>query len=477
MKIMNLIATMVMAIVFAVSCGTAKSSGHYYGFGLKPRIVVLTDIAPGDLEPDDMESMVRLMAHADLYEIEALITSGGWNSSNIVYPVDWKDSLSTTIDAYEKDLPNLMKRSGQRSFLSLKEESDRQMIGYWPSADYMRARAMSGSLELGQHMIGQDNRSEGSDYIIKLADEKDERPIWILAWGGANTFAQAIWQVQQERTPEEVKSFLRKFRVYTITDQDVPIDRNRDYEFSSHYLMRRDLSEDLMFIWDESAWISQNRIGSSNWTEYEEHIQGHGNLGKVYPRYKWGVEGDTPSYLHVLPNGFNDPSIPDMIGWGGYFEFGEGMDKATECYTNCFGSQRMISEKYEQYFYPAIFNNFAARMDWAANGEGNRNPVVIVLGNNSLEIMNMDVKPGDTVRLDASGSFDPDGDNLDFHWWHMPESGTWDGDIAVIDQDSAIAGVAVPEAASGKTIHIICEVRDSGTPFLTSYRRVILNVR
>ena len=99
---MNLIATMVMAIVFAVSCGTAKSSGHYYGFGLKPRIVVLTDIAPGDLEPDDMESMVRLMAHADLYEIEALITSGGWNSSNIVYPVDWKDSLSTTIDALRK---------------------------------------------------------------------------------------------------------------------------------------------------------------------------------------------------------------------------------------------------------------------------------------------------------------------------------------------------------------------------------------
>ena len=46
---------------------------------LKPRLVVLTDIAPGDLEPDDMESMVRLMAYADQYEIEALITTTGWN--------------------------------------------------------------------------------------------------------------------------------------------------------------------------------------------------------------------------------------------------------------------------------------------------------------------------------------------------------------------------------------------------------------
>lgn len=78
---------------------------------LKPRIVVLTDIAPGHIEPDDMESMVRLLAHADLYEIEALIATGGWNSSDRAYPTEWLDSLKTCISAYEKDLPNLMKRS------------------------------------------------------------------------------------------------------------------------------------------------------------------------------------------------------------------------------------------------------------------------------------------------------------------------------------------------------------------------------
>ena len=33
---------------------------------LKPRLVVCTDIAPADVEPDDMESMVRLMAYADM---------------------------------------------------------------------------------------------------------------------------------------------------------------------------------------------------------------------------------------------------------------------------------------------------------------------------------------------------------------------------------------------------------------------------
>lgn len=465
-----------MLCLAVTSCTFSRNTSS--DFGLKPRIVVLTDIAPGDIEPDDMESMIRLMAHADLFEIEALITSGGWNSSGRAYPVGWKDSLSRTINAYEKDLPNLMKRSSQEGFMSVEDELRTQEIGYWPSADYMRSRAMLGSLELGRHMIGEDNRSEGSDHIVSLADEDDDRPIWILAWGGANTFAQAIWQVQQERTPEQVKDFLRKFRVYTITDQDVPYgDRHSNYPFSSHYEMRRDLSEDLMFFWDESAWLSQNAIGSMNWNEYVENIQGHGNLGSIYPNYKWGVEGDTPSYLHVLPNGLHDPSVPEMTGWGGYFRWGKGMDDATYSYTNHTGDVREISRRYEEYFYPAIFNNFAARMDWAVNGEGNRNPVVVVNGSKGFEIVEMDAAAGDVVKLDASATYDPDEDALAYRWWIMPESGTYEGDAVVENASEAVASVAVPDNASGKSIHVICEVEDDGTPVLTSYRRVIINIK
>ena len=64
---------------------------------LKPRLVVCTDIAPADIEPDDMESMVRLMAYADLFEIEAIITSVGWNCDP--YPMEWSQYLYRVIRA------------------------------------------------------------------------------------------------------------------------------------------------------------------------------------------------------------------------------------------------------------------------------------------------------------------------------------------------------------------------------------------
>ena len=79
------------------------------------------------------------------------------------------------------------------------------------------------------------------------------RPVWVLVWGGGNTIAQSIWNVRQTRTPEQLKSFLNRLRIYTITDQDRP-QRSGAAEFSSHYWMRKEFADDLVFIWDESAW-------------------------------------------------------------------------------------------------------------------------------------------------------------------------------------------------------------------------------
>ena len=65
----------------------------------------------------------------------------------------------------------------------------------------------------------------------------------------------------------------------------------------------------------------------------EEQIHGHGPLGDLYPNYDGGdiwsrtlgrvrgiKEGDTPSFLYLIPNGLGDPQRPWLGSWGGRFE-------------------------------------------------------------------------------------------------------------------------------------------------------------
>lgn len=433
---------------------------------LKPRIVVLTDISPVTVEPDDFESMIRLLVHADLFEIEGLVATTGWSNSG---GSERPDLIYQIIDAYEKDLPNLRKISNQKDHPA---DESKQQIGYWPSPAYLRSRTVRGSAKMGFDFIGKDNNSDGSALIIKLADEEDARPVWVLVWGGGNTLAQAIWKVQQERTPQQLKSFLKKLRVYTITDQDRP-QRGGSYSFSSHYWLRKEFEKDLFFIWDESAWGFQNGTGRANWDAYAEHIQNHGSLGAIYPKYRYGVEGDTPSLLYVWPNGLDDPENPGFAGWGGTFTWGVCRDNSTSAYNNHAGSIAATSRKYERYFYRATFNNFAARMDWARYGTGNRNPVVIVNRETGIAPVTLTPAQGTSVSLDASASHDPDGNKLKFSWWVLPEAGTYTNDITISDANSSRATIDIPSDSAGKSFHVICEVTDDGTPNLTSYRRII----
>ena len=288
--------------------------------------------------------------------------------------------------------------------------------------------------------------------------------------------SQAVWRVKQERSPEQLRKFLSKFRLYTITDQDMQWSMRMNRAYSSHQWLRRDYAQELMLVWDESAWLNQNELGKSNWDKYESLIQGKGAMGKVYPKFLWGVEGDTPSFLHVMPNGLNNPDDPTQAGWGGCHQFGISPDRETYAWTNWQQPLKDISDRYEHKFYPDEFNDFAARMQWADTGSGNLNPVAVINGSQDLKPMELSAKNGQEIKLDASRSFDPDRDRLTFSWWfqEFPDETVYP---LISDPASDRITVTLPDNSSGKTYHLVCEIHDNGPFNLTAYRRIIINCK
>jgi hypothetical protein len=73
----------------------------------QPRLLVLTDISsltPGVAEPDDAQSLIRLMLYANEFEIEGLIATSNLGHGQKTRP----DLIRQVVDAYEKVRPNLL---------------------------------------------------------------------------------------------------------------------------------------------------------------------------------------------------------------------------------------------------------------------------------------------------------------------------------------------------------------------------------
>ena len=95
------------------------------------------------------------------------------------------------------------------------------------------------------------------------------------------------------------------------------------------------------------------------------------------------------------------------------------------------------------------------------------------------------VNAGDTVKLSAIGSSDPDGDSLSYSWFYYKEVGTFTTSNArtgqplkIENDDNPDAYFVVPTKRVLRygTMHIILAVTDNGNPNLTRYKRVIVTV-
>ncbi len=481
-RITSVICLVLASLVSAIGADSRPAAAQR----TKPhRMIVLTDIGA---EVDDSESMVRLVLYSNEIDLQGLIaTTSTWKRTSVS-----PDLIRRVVNAYAKVQPNLLKHDPN-----------------YPSAESLNGLIKQGRPEYGMTGVGAGKDSEGSDWIIKTLDKNDDRPLWISVWGGVNTLAQALHKLRATRPAAEVDRLVAKLRVYTISDQD-----------DSGPWIRKNFPN-LFYIvtpggnYDAATWTGINTAvpGIDNTTISNKWIaeniqQGHGPLGVEYPDVAWGMEGDTPSWLALIPNGLSNPERPNWGGWGGRYELYQpeiavtdppkiinGMTTQAETrpiWTNAvdeytppvqgeYGRATKAGEKSFRDFKATLWrwrddfqNDFAARMDWTVKpyAEANHPPVIVLDQPNEIT-----VRSGESFQLSAHAT-DPDGDSVSYYWLQYPEAGTYKDTMKITYMENADrADMVAPKVDKPETIHYILRVTDKGKPALSRYQRVIVTVK
>lgn len=430
----------------------------------KPRLLVLTDIGE---DPDDQQSLIRLMVHANEFDIEGLIATASGTPGKKEPEVVRPHLIREIVEAYGKVQPNLIKHHPD-----------------FPEPKKLLECTKQGNPTRGMESIGAGKGTEGSNWIIKVADRDDKRPLNIVIWGGSTELAQALWKVRNDRTAEELAKFLRKLRVYAIGHQDNTGPWiNKEFPDLFYILSKAPEGRDKREGGYRGMYLGGDEsLTSREWVDRYVR-KDHGPLGALYPTSTWTApnphgtlkEGDTPSWFYFLPNGLGDPAHPEWGSWGGRFKKASG-NRYEDDRDTVNGVTEARANVYR--WRPAYQSEFAARMDWCVKPpkEANHPPVVVLNKRTTEEAVQIDAKSNSRLLLSATGTTDPDGDKLAYRWFMYREAGTNTGGVTINADDKPEAWVLLQKDVKG-TVHIVLEVTDDGKPSMTRYRRAIINVK
>jgi hypothetical protein len=429
-----------------------------------PRLIVLTDMGA---DPDDQQSMVRLLLYGNEFEIEGLIATSAGTTGKPEQHAAHPDMIRELATAYGEVRPNLIVHA----------------IGY-PTSEQLLTKIKVGSSRRGREAIGEGQDTEASKWIIAVADKPDPRPLCVSIWGGQTDLAQALWRVKQDRGSEGMKQFASRLRIYDVADQDRLAGWIQELSPELFYIQAgappgRDKREGVfrgMYLGGDESLVSRE------WMDTNIR-QNHGPLGALYPPKTWTApnphaaikEGDSPAWLYFLPHALNDIEHPEWGGFGGRFERdADGVYRDTRDIVGDVNDARATVWRWRR----EVQADFQARLDWCVAEtfeKANHRPVAVVNGDRSRDVLRMQAKAGETVTLSAAGSSDPDGSELHYRWFVYREPSVLAGDVALASPEGVMTSLTVT-GNDMASMHVVLQATDNGSPPLSAFRRVVVTI-
>ena len=415
------------------------------------RLIVETD-AGGD--PDDEQSLVRFLLYCNEWDVEGIILTRptARDGENLNPQRTGHGIAGAMLDAYAQVHPNLVQHDPR-----------------YPDPGRLREITVTGYAD----------RREGVDLVRAAIDRDDPRPVWFCNWGtdngsGTSNLRRALDEILHERGTAGYAKAKDRIR---LSSSD---------EFGDHTAK----IDPPFRLWvdtfrpevDRKRWYHRFSAitATAGGFDIERDVRtGHGPLGALYPTNTTHPqkEGDSMTFLYLVPTGMNDPNEPTWGSWAGRYGPAEAYPGRPNYYwANQHDTWRGSTSRENTLARWAahLQNDFRARMDWCVRkrDDANHPPSAQVRG-----AINRTVRAGERVALSAAGSKDPEKDQLHYEWSVYPEVGTYRGVRATIEGGDARDCVLVaPRVEAPATVHVILSVTDDGEPALTRYRRVILNV-
>lgn len=407
-------------------------------------------------DPDDEQSLVRFLLYANEWDIEGIIANRARarEGENLNSERTGLGIVRRMIEAYAACYTNLVQHDPR-----------------YPSPETLLRRTVS----------GYSDSEEGVRLVVNALQREDRRPLWFLNWGtdhgsSPSCLKRALDQILERRGEQAYAALKARIRLSSAdafgdhTWKIAPPWALWVDTFNTELSGRR---------WYHRFSALTARAGRF---DIDKDVRlNHGPLGALYPTNTTHPqkEGDTMTFMYLIPTGLGDPEEPMWGSWGGRYGLRDSSGRhyywANQSDVWNGGSNR---DNTLLRWAIALQNDFKARLDWCVKpfNKANHPPHLVLNGSDGMAVLRLEASPGAFVNFDLSGSSDSDSDNLSFDCFVYPEAGTWSGSPNLLVKGHT-AELNVPKEAAGKTIHVIVAATDSGSPPLTRYRRAVVKVR